>query len=371
MSRDFPILVFVAGPQAGQRAVLARATAVLGRGGAADVMLSEDFVSRRHARYELLQAGPTLENLSDRGTWINGKRYKAGKKLLLETGDLIGMGAETEILFVAAGDDPDAALAVYENDQKRGSAFGRRRKTPASPPPEPAPPEPVEEEPPPQEPEEEPQFARAPGGDRPSETSAGERAEAEAKAKRKKTLIALSAYLGISAIVLVLLHLTKGEPPASNEMPPTLSLRAVRADLAKPLPADPNLYLSQTRLAEALSLYERIGMDVFALYPCVKAFKESLAHGGKDYFDDPEHQERYDSVLDRLTAQVEERYQRACAMEVKRDWRNAQIEFDKILAVVPDPESAVFRNVQEHLRRVKAIRMAEEEKNRPRGPFGT
>ena len=114
MSAEHPMLVFVAGPQAGQRVLLSRPVLVLGRGGGADVLLSEDYASRQQARYELLQAGPALEGLSQRGTWINGKRYKSGKKILLATGDLIGVGQETEILFVAAGDDPDAVRAAYE-----------------------------------------------------------------------------------------------------------------------------------------------------------------------------------------------------------------------------------------------------------------
>ena len=54
MSEKHPLLVFVAGPQKGQHVVLSMPAAVLGRGGDADIMLSEEFVSRRHIRYELL-----------------------------------------------------------------------------------------------------------------------------------------------------------------------------------------------------------------------------------------------------------------------------------------------------------------------------
>ena len=127
MNPECPVLMFVRGPQEGQRVLLNQSVLVLGRGGGSDVMLSEDFASRRQARYELLQPGPTLENLSDKGTWINGKRYKAGKHVLLETGDLIGAGRETEILFVAAGDDADAALAAYQAHAATGrNAFGKK-----------------------------------------------------------------------------------------------------------------------------------------------------------------------------------------------------------------------------------------------------
>jgi len=128
MSKEHPVLIFVAGPQAGQRVELTHPVAILGRGADADVLFTEQYISRKHMKYELLPDGPTFEILSKQGVWVNGKRYKAGKKIILETGDLIGLGLETQVLFVSAGDDPELALFSYkESLREEGAkdAFGR------------------------------------------------------------------------------------------------------------------------------------------------------------------------------------------------------------------------------------------------------
>ena len=196
MSAEHPELIFIAGPQAGQRVILSRPGATLGRGSAADVLLSEDYASREQARYERLQGGPCVIGLSKRGTWINGRRYKPGKRVFLDTGDRIGVGKETEILFVNAGDDPDAALeAACRPDRARKNAFGKIA-APSRPVAQPAAPAPketaAEAEAPPEAPA--PADRRA-GKHRPSEMSADERAELERQAKRRKLMIGLGVYL--------------------------------------------------------------------------------------------------------------------------------------------------------------------------------
>jgi pSer/pThr/pTyr-binding forkhead associated (FHA) protein len=110
MVSAMPELIFVSGPQQGERAVIMTGTAVLGRSPSADVKLLEEAASREHVRFQLTRDGWVMENLSANGTLINGRRYKKDKKILLDTGDVMGIGLETRILYVSPGDDPEEAL---------------------------------------------------------------------------------------------------------------------------------------------------------------------------------------------------------------------------------------------------------------------
>ena len=55
-----PELIFLSGPQAGQRAVLMTDRAVMGRQATCEVHLQETFASREHARFALTPDGVTL-----------------------------------------------------------------------------------------------------------------------------------------------------------------------------------------------------------------------------------------------------------------------------------------------------------------------
>ncbi len=366
MSRRHATLVFVAGPQAGQRVVLSRPVAIHGRGSGADVLLSEDFASRRQARYELLRAGPTLESLSPRGTWVNGKLYKAGKKLLLDTGDLIGVGVETEILFVAAGDDPETALAVHAQAVPPKSAFGRKHRglaQPKGPEAEAPPPEPVEEGLAPDELDEGPRRRR------PSEMTPAERAELEDKAKRKKTMIGLGIYLAVMLIIGAIIYVARGPGESGTPIPYMLTPAEIRAALAGRIEKSPNPVKKESKLQEALELYQQHGLEPLYLHKCLVAFKESLAYSGREFFDDPEDGDKYKAVLNELIKVVRERYRNAYMLERDKHWERAGREFGSLLLIVPDRNNPIFGNVQKHYGRVKGILQKEEAKKK-RGPLG-
>jgi len=357
MSQEHPELIFVAGPQKGQRVVLGRPVLLLGRGGGADIMLSEQYVSREQARYVLAPQGPTLENLSSRGTWITGKRFKAGKRVLLESGDLIGMGKETEALFVAAGDDPEAALAIYEQSLPTGkNAFGKKPKlerAPAQPKP-PEEPAPVESES--AEPEE---VASTPqrGRKRPSDMSAEERLAVERKARRRKIAIGIGIYLGAILVLVVFLATMSGEHGSEMPMPRMLSSQEIEDALTAIPEKTPNRLFAEQKLEEALGTYQQYGPDSPNLYKCVRAFKQSLAYSGNHFFEDSEHDQIYREVLSRLTEIVKKKYRNAYLYEKNRDWDKAEIGFRKLLAMMFDEtdveKNVLFANVQAHHKRVK------------------
>lgn len=332
--------------------VLSKHDAILGRGNTADVMLSEEFISRQHARYEMLQAGPTIEAVSDKGLFINGKRFKPGKKVLLETGDAVGMGNVTELLFVAAGDDVDAAVSVHTQSRGlSGGAFGR--KGAAQPPVEELPP--VE---PPPEPKKD-EFAKAPQA---MDMSPAERAAIERKAKNKKRAIILGIYLGCIGLLFILLMSYRGrtkEPPAIPELADEEITRCVEKtpDGYVPSPMDRDRCIE-----DALSAYNPSGPDVQHLYKCVDAFRKARAYSDTIYLNypkDPKVDEKCRRVMAQLSDEIKKNYHEAIQLERNRDWGLAQDRFYYIRSVLyPEVGSAISTNVQDHFIRCKQMRMA-------------
>ncbi len=375
MSDKHPELLFLAGPQAQQRMVLDKPLMVLGRSGEADVVLGEAYVSRQQARYELLKAGPTLENLSGKGTWINGRRFKAGKQVLLETGDLIGAGNETQILFVAAGDDPDEALARFKPEARGRDAFGQRV---APPPPAAAP---VSEPPDAGEPEPQAEPLEAeeakpakPRARRPSEMTAGQRAELERKARQKKILIALGVWWGAMGLLAVLAWVfVKSKPPTDEVAARVLSEVEIRRHLEERLkPRTVSREMEELWLNRALRWHAERGFDRWKMHETVDAFKKSLAYSGRITFADPEHQETYRQVLDRFVQVVTADYRDACLKEKDKNWEQAKVLFERLLSEIgyETNQSPLFRNVQEHLARVKYYYQKEAKADRGPGLMG-
>jgi len=363
MSAEHPELIFLTGPQAGQRVRLTQPVAILGRGSGSDILLSEDYVSRQQMRYELLRAGPAIENLSPRGTWINGKRYKTGQKVLLATGDVIGVGHETQILFVAAGDDPERALQTWRARSRRGGrdAFGRKiQPAPKATPPPPGPPEPAAEEM-----EEEPaRPERRPK--RPSEMTADERAELAKKERRRKLLIGLGAWWGLLLLGMVLGSLYLGTNPEAEPAEQTmLNAAQIERFLKQPVERTPNPLQKERKLRQALKLYRQYGTNPLHLQEMVQAFKEALAYAGRSFFEDPEHDRIFRNCQAELIRIVQERYRHACLLEKNQDWAAAEAEFRSLLAIVRDDKNPIFHNVTAHLARVKYYRKKTEPKRNP------
>ena len=92
-----PRLVIKEGAGVGRDRVLGAAPCVVGRDAAADFVLDDTLVSRRH--FQVLRSGPVyvVEDLgSTNGTLLNGKRTRRGT---LSDGDLIEVGG-TRVTFV-------------------------------------------------------------------------------------------------------------------------------------------------------------------------------------------------------------------------------------------------------------------------------
>jgi pSer/pThr/pTyr-binding forkhead associated (FHA) protein len=366
MSAEHPELVFVTGPQQGQRVVLGRTVATLGRGGGVEIMLTEDFVSRRQARYELLQAGPVLENLSSGGTWINGKKYKEGHKVLLETGDVIGVGNETQILFVKAGDDVEAAVANFHRlAPTRRDAFGKKWAPPK-----------VESAPaavqavsaaelpniPAMEKPRQAQVIQAQV--KPSEMTADDRYRAEQVGKKRKLKIVLGIYFGVILLALILGSIfLKGRKTEEFAEVKVMDSRQIADCLSARRTDSPALYLVDKTLDKAHGLSQQAATDPRTLYQCVDAYKLAMAYSGRGaLLEKTADQEAYQAALDKLTTLITNMYKDGCILERDREWELAEKQFKAILGALircnddPDDTSLLFKNVSDHENRAHYYR---------------
>ena len=354
MSDPNPQLVFVTGPQKGQRVVLGRPICVFGRGSEADVMLSEEFVSRLQFRYELLRAGATIENLSRKGTWINGSKYKTGKKVLLDAGDVIGVGGQTQILFVPAGQDPRAAVDAWKTAAAGGKdAFGRHAQAPGA----------ASLTPPVLEPASQAGPAAMERQRRPSEMSADERAEAERKAKRRKLLVMLAGYWGLLMLLIVVGWLFIDTKVSGGVTEVTILPDDQIAEHLLTIPSrTPDLDRSADLLAKGKLLYERHRTSRAHLSEIVAAYKDAIAFSGEDRIDDDTHNDIYQKCLAALTAAVQQDYRRACLLEKNREWDEADRAFMNLLRTINDNDNPISVNIKKHVARVRDCRNKENPK---------
>jgi len=321
MSAPAPELIFIAGPQEGQRAVLMGQEAYLGRAPDADVHLQEEFASRRHIQFQATPEGWVMENLSAGGTHVNGKRYKFGKKILLETGDVLGVGKQTEILFVSAGDDPDEALAAYREAHPAAPALEPEAPAPQAPPPdEQAAPEG------PKTPTEPPQEIVPP--------------ELAAKrAKRKKYLIFGGVYVvAMVALFSMLPILCNRDKPNTisglNRLTPDEIDKVLRSK-SKRLP---DSTAAANELAAARAMYPNRHLRKGDLYRCVVHFKEHLAYRNSLVFADYRDGQKYQIAANELVKLVQGKYHNAWAYAKSRNWKPAADGFDELLRIVPADE---------------------------------
>jgi hypothetical protein len=326
MAAARPQLVFLAGPQQDDRVVLVNDLVVIGRSASADVRVAEKYVSREQMRLTLTPQGWVAENLTDRAMRINGKKYRPNKKILLATGDLIGLGVLTEMLFVGPGDDPEETVSAFRRSHvippvaRPSSAEAEVVARPETPQPAAATKQP--EPPKAQEPSSEPKTEQI-------ETDKERR-----KTKLRKYAIMFSVYaLVLLALILWLSGRRGGDKGLTGE-PPVLTDDQIADAFAGRLEWPTNDAKARLKLTEAVFYY-----NVWKegdMYLCFKRFKEHLAYSGSSTFKDVKHAEMYHEIRRKVIVAVQGQYRKAFISEKEGKWRKALRAFDLLLRMVPE-----------------------------------
>jgi pSer/pThr/pTyr-binding forkhead associated (FHA) protein len=339
-------LIYVGGPQAGQRAAMTSAVVTVGRGREADVQLTEEHVSRQHFQLTLTRDGWVFENLSTLKSRINGKRFKAGKKIILDTGDVIAVGAETELLFVSADDDTEAALIAY---RQSGARKGKSRPAPASPTVASAKDRQIE-----------PNGAASPSppeDEEEAELSPEEAAELAQKAKYKKYAVVFGSYMALLLVGVVIITTLFDRPqPAKRGRPTMLKEEQIDDLISVKLHRDDNSAEARIALKEAMLALDRTN-KIDYLYQAVYWFKLSRAYGRAF---DAEEERIFGNAKRLLTKTVQEKYRNAYAFARDHKYVTAEAMFQDLLAMLPsmgrrEEKTELRKNIVAHLAYIKRV----------------
>ncbi|MFP4106883.1 MAG: FHA domain-containing protein [Phycisphaerae bacterium] len=334
-------LVVVAGPQEGERFLLGRSVMVIGRSADTDIQLREETASRRHMQFTLTHDGWVVENLSSNGTRINGKRYKKDRPVVLETGDTCGAGEQTELLFVAPGDDPDMAVRAWRESQGLPPVVGVGGEEPA----EPAPPPPLEESFTPK-PTADPQEVRAQS--RRKATTAADQialAEAEREESGRKKLIIYGGILGASVVLFLGIGLFaafqpdtaekssvfRGQPPRVEEDIPEMIRQPIKRQVSSSLADD--------WLVKAQNMYENRNFRPNNLFRTVRNYKMHLAYLDAPELRDPEDHTEFRTAQSEYIDMVMKKYRAAWIHEQAQRWGEAEEGFQELLQECVPPDS--------------------------------
>lgn len=126
--RDRAVLFVLRGPQHGAVFRLYRQSTIVGRGEGADVRLTDDTVSREHARLTVESDGVYLEDLGSRnGTSIEDRPVTG--RVRLEDGHHVWLGSNTVVKFAMMSDLEEEALRTLQELSLRDPltrAYNRR-----------------------------------------------------------------------------------------------------------------------------------------------------------------------------------------------------------------------------------------------------
>ncbi len=346
-----PELVFVAGPQRDERAVLMSNLVVAGRSPTAEVRITEQHASREHVRFTLTADGWVMENLSPNGTRVNGKRFKSPKKkVLLGTGDVLGVGLETEILFVSPGDDPTVAVQAYRKThplpvgEQAPEVTESAQVTPvpiAAPPPRDA-----------YSPAEPPAGEPLPSG-KPEQTTEDRKRRAWIKKFAVGYAIFIAAVVGL-IVLLLAMRKEDAQKPGPTKF---LSDKTI-ADILSEVPSvgNPIPARAVAELREARGIYANLPSKPGDLYRCVRGYHLYLAYKrDPGVFESVQDERNYQRSRMRLIELVRKTYRNAWAREQAGDWGGSAAGYRELLQIVPEQrrdnpvQDRLRRNVRDHV----------------------
>lgn len=378
MADPRPNLVFLKGPQAGQRTKLKTPVAVAGRQGSCEVPLKDEYASRQHMRLSSTPEGWTVEILSAKGMRIGAKKYKQGQTLFLETGDVMFVGSDTEILFVDGADDVEAAIQTHAGlppvEVSPDDVAATVTVVPAEAPPADRPTDASPMQPP---------FARAvmagprvsagtghspagrasdvmgmgssaaPSGDETAEDKARQKMAARTK-KVRKYAIGGGIYVVLMIGLIVVLSLRQTVDPGKHQVR-LLSRDEIASALKQPIEKSPDPLRASDALQKANTSFPHRQTAPGDLYAVVKLYKLYMAYTPNHTFLDPEDEAKFKTAQLELENLVIARYEEAYKCEKSHDYDGAFRLFKGLLQIVPeldgyDPSRSVLgANVMEHI----------------------
>jgi hypothetical protein len=321
-------LIFMQGPQQGARVQLRHNQLIVGRDPQCALVLQEAYASRKHFQLDLTAEGWLVENLSDRGTLINGKKFKHGKRVLLDTGDVLGTGAETEILFIAPGADASGAIAAYRSMRVQTQ---KQQQPPQVQ-------EPLPEQPP---------------TDEPASPVASEAAASgsDALKKYRKYIIFGGAYLAAMVVLIIFLASLKKSDAKANQ-PARLSERDISEAFYQPIERHQNLNIAAEMLEQARALWPKRNFRRADLQACVMAFKLHLAYANSVDFDDPNVHGMFIQARDELISRVQDEYSQAWISQQAQKWRESLMRWNSLQMMLPrsnDWDTPAYRDLQDNI----------------------
>lgn len=353
MAKDSPELVFVAGPQQGERAAVTADPTVMGRSPTCQIWLREEFASREQLRFENSPQGWLMENLSAKGTRINGRRYKSGKKLQLATGDTLGIGMTTEILYVAAGDDADEAIKAYCQRRATVQPSAGAAEDEAAAPARPA------------EVKGNSNDTKTKTGimpavaaeDEPSAPAAVSDAEnARKKAKRRKYAIGFAIYAVILLGLITAFKVLQNRNQEIASGPALLTKMEISDALREPMRQERKPADAERELVSARAKFAARSAGASDLYLVMRNYKLYLAHKeGPAVMDESADNDAFNRIQDELADALTSQYNTAYALERNQDWERARLAFEKVLKMIPETDEntkvrkVICQNVYDHL----------------------
>ncbi len=361
MAPKQPELIFVSGPQSGERGRLTSAVVIIGRSPQCGIQVIEKSVSREQIRFELTYDGWVLENISSHPIKINGKKYRAKKKVILDTGDVISLGLETVILYVSPGDDPEAALSAYR--EAHAAAATPTLQTTDEDPSQPETNDEAAKE------EDTSRIVPAPVAEeaQPTEVIVDE-LDAAAQTKKRKYIIGFGIYAVVMVIGIVAIANFRNKESALVGSGGKLAKlsdvqieEAIGADLKiRKIVGPAGQTAAEDALNKAISFYYGSADRTGDLYRAIKHFKMYQAYRGSEAFDNTAHHKMFLDAKDELTQQVKRIYRNAWISEQRKDWRVARDLFEELVHMLPVREEphaqnkhVIFDNVWNHLTYVR------------------
>lgn len=285
-----------------RRETFAQSPVTFGREADNHITFTHPLISRKHGVFHQDDEGWLIENISDNGTWLNGKRIKR-KPLTLRQGDVISVGDHDifrveAILESATGATPTASPAV--------------NTTPVQPKP-----------------------------------------EVSASVRKMRLWIGLASFWVVVLALLIFIQplYNSRSSTGSQWRTPELTQEAI-SQAVRQKPRDiagrlqPNDRRAADYLAEARDIASRLDANIDAPFRAYRAYQRAMAHAGKHSLDDSRDLRTFTEIESRLIDQANQRYRDAYAMMRSHNFRDADIAFRNLTLYFPDPQNPLIRNVE-------------------------